>query len=187
VPEDAEVAGHTWLYTREDGSPDRRYKPNPQLPVVLYGLLRLTGPSGLDISLQVSNRTAAATFAGGFGVEVKREKSREERPRKEAYGADEQEKNKASAERTKAEPVECPVLGVREDAPMNEITAAYRKLARTYHPDKVAHLSPEAREFADNKMKEINAAYAELKRRRKQPPPILTGEQTNGRKEEERA
>jgi DnaJ-class molecular chaperone len=50
---------------------------------------------------------------------------------------------------------------------MAEITTAYRKLALTYHPDKVAHLAPEARELADQKMKEINAAYAQLKRHRR--------------------
>ena len=45
-----------------------------------------------------------------------------------------------------------------------EISAAYRKLARTHHPDKVANLEPEVREYSEQRMKEINAAYAELKR-----------------------
>ena len=44
------------------------------------------------------------------------------------------------------------------------MAAAYRRLARTYHPDKVAHLDPEVRRFAEERMKEINAAYSELKR-----------------------
>ena len=45
-----------------------------------------------------------------------------------------------------------------------EISAAYRKLARTHHPDKVANLEPEVREYSEQRMKEINAAYAEFKR-----------------------
>ena len=40
----------------------------------------------------------------------------------------------------------------------------YRKLARTHHPDKVANLEPEVREYSEQRMKEINAAYAEFKR-----------------------
>ena len=56
------------------------------------------------------------------------------------------------------------VLGLGAGASPTEVAAAYRKLARTYHPDKVAHLDQEAREFAEERMKEINAAHAELKR-----------------------
>ena len=55
------------------------------------------------------------------------------------------------------------VLGLRAGASKAEVAAAYRRLARTYHPDKVAHLDPKVREFAEEKMKEINAAYSELK------------------------
>ena len=63
---------------------------------------------------------------------------------------------------------------------MGEITTAYRKLALTYHPDKVAHLAPEERESADQKMKEINAAYAELKRQSNLRPAVSSGEPANG-------
>jgi DnaJ-class molecular chaperone len=61
------------------------------------------------------------------------------------------------------------VLGVEEGASMRKITAAYRKLARTYHPDKVLELPAEAREISERRMKEINAAYSELKRRAETP------------------
>ena len=57
------------------------------------------------------------------------------------------------------------VLGLGAGASKAEVAAAYRRLARTYHPDKVAHLDQEARGFAEERMKEINAAHAELKRR----------------------
>ena len=54
-------------------------------------------------------------------------------------------------------------LGVRKGATMAEISAAYKKLARAHHPDKVAMLEPEEREVAERRMKEVNAAYAELR------------------------
>jgi DnaJ-class molecular chaperone len=56
------------------------------------------------------------------------------------------------------------VLGVTIDASEDEITAAYRRMAQMYHPDKVNTLGPELKELADRRMKEINAAYEALKR-----------------------
>jgi hypothetical protein len=179
VPEDAEVVGRTWRYTREDGTPDRRYTPNPQIPVILYGLLLITGPSGLDVRLQVSNRVAAARFARAFGAEERR-RAREERPRRWASESSGQERARRSAEETEAESPAHKVLGVAAGASMGEITTAYRKLALTYHPDKVMHLAPEARELADLKMKEINAAYAELSRQSNLRPTVSSGEPANG-------
>ena len=56
------------------------------------------------------------------------------------------------------------VLGIRSRASEEEITSAYRQLVQQYHPDKVAGMAPEFREVAERRMKEINAAYEELKR-----------------------
>lgn len=42
--------------------------------------------------------------------------------------------------------------------------AAYRQMAKMYHPDRVANLAPEFIELAEERMKEINAAYEVLKR-----------------------
>jgi DnaJ like chaperone protein len=50
-------------------------------------------------------------------------------------------------------------LGLEKGASAEEIKKAYRKLSMQYHPDKVAHLGDEFRGIAENKMKEINAAY----------------------------
>src|SRR5215211_5097040 len=57
------------------------------------------------------------------------------------------------------------VLGVPLGASRQEISQAYRKLAFMHHPDRVAGMGPEAREYSEERMKEINAAYAELRRR----------------------
>ncbi len=182
VPEDAEVVAHTWRHTTADGKPDRRYNPNPRLPVVLYGLLRITASPGLDLSLQVSNRAAAARFARAFGAR-RRKRAREEEPRTAASESDGQGGSRPSTEEEKAEAAAREVLGVADGASMGEITTAYRKLALTYHPDKVAHLAPEVREFADQKMKEINAAYAQLKRQVRVHPTAFSagGEPGNGK------
>ena len=56
------------------------------------------------------------------------------------------------------------VLGVSENASDEEIKKAYRELARKYHPDNY-HDNPLA-DLAEEKMKEINAAYEEIYRRR---------------------
>lgn len=55
------------------------------------------------------------------------------------------------------------ILGVTIDASIDEITIAYKKMVQLYHPDKVTHLAPEFRELAETRIKEINAAYEELK------------------------
>lgn len=54
------------------------------------------------------------------------------------------------------------VLNVPRNATQDEISASYKKLAQMYHPDKVAGLAPEYYEIAETKMKDINAAYAQI-------------------------
>lgn len=55
-------------------------------------------------------------------------------------------------------------LGLTENATMEEIKKAYRKLSMQYHPDKVRHLGEEFQKIAEDKMKEINAAYDYFKK-----------------------
>lgn len=59
------------------------------------------------------------------------------------------------------------VLGLENGSSMDEIKKAYRKLSMKYHPDKVRHLGDEFKEIAEQKMKEINAAYDYFKKREK--------------------
>ncbi len=57
------------------------------------------------------------------------------------------------------------VLGVQSNDEFAVIKKAYRKLSMQYHPDKVAHLGDEFKGVAEEKMKEINAAYDFFKKK----------------------
>ena len=57
------------------------------------------------------------------------------------------------------------VLGVSRDASDEEIKQAYRRLAKTYHPD----LNPGDQEAA-RRMQEVNAAYEQIKNPEKSQP-----------------
>lgn len=55
-------------------------------------------------------------------------------------------------------------LGVSPNATDDEIKKAYRELARKYHPDK--YRDSDLADLASEKMKEINAAYEEIRKMR---------------------
>lgn len=57
------------------------------------------------------------------------------------------------------------ILGLEPGADFATVKKAYRKLSMQYHPDKVAHLGEEFSKVAEEKMKEINAAYQELEKK----------------------
>ena len=56
------------------------------------------------------------------------------------------------------------ILGVSCDASDDEIKKAYRELARKYHPDK--YRDSDLASLAEEKMKEVNAAYEEIQKMR---------------------
>ena len=58
----------------------------------------------------------------------------------------------------------CSVLRVPVDADPRQIRAAYRSLIAKYHPDKVDGLGAESRAAANERTKEITAAYREAMR-----------------------
>jgi Protein of unknown function (DUF4236) len=63
VPSDATVVGHTWKYVNKKGGPDRRFKDNPQLPIVLYGRLSLQSPGGFNAIWDFSRSGSANALA----------------------------------------------------------------------------------------------------------------------------
>jgi hypothetical protein len=56
-------------------------------------------------------------------------------------------------------------LGLSPEATMKQITRAYHRLAHLYHPDKTVGQSDDARVLAEQRMKELNAAYELLRSR----------------------
>ncbi len=56
-------------------------------------------------------------------------------------------------------------LELDADATMKEITRAYHRLAHRYHPDLTAGLPEDERALAEQRMKELNVAYALLRSR----------------------
>jgi DnaJ-domain-containing protein 1 len=63
APSDAAAVGRTWIYVNKDGSPDRRFRNNRQIPILLYGELTLTTPGGWSVLIQCSQPRALETIA----------------------------------------------------------------------------------------------------------------------------
>ena len=159
APADAQVIGNTWQYVNKDGSPDRRFNKNRQIPVLRLGVLVFTSASGLKLLLFTSNDQQSGAFADSWRRQFQSSKT-SERPDQQ-YRPPPPKAEPLSNETSGARLV----LGVDDRASGIEISAAYRKLAQMYHPDKVAGLAPEFQALADKRMKEINAAYELLKQK----------------------
>ena len=68
IPGDAERVGTTWKYVNKGGGPDRRYKNNPQLPIMRYGELTLTAQPGFNFIWQTSRSIAAPTLSNALAA-----------------------------------------------------------------------------------------------------------------------
>ncbi|KFZ38989.1 hypothetical protein HR45_00890 [Shewanella mangrovi] len=66
VPSDSEVIDHTWAKSNKDGSRDKRFADNYQIPVVQYGELHLSSKSGLNEVYMLSNPESAFGFKKMF-------------------------------------------------------------------------------------------------------------------------
>jgi len=58
------------------------------------------------------------------------------------------------------------VLEITKSAKVDEIKKAYRKMAKKYHPDKVIHLGKEHQEGAEEKFRQVQAAYEQIQKER---------------------
>lgn len=153
APSDADVLGFTWQHLRADGTPDKRYRNNPRLLQVIYGLLKISDSNGFEMRIRVSNRNAAMRFARILGSELSPREAR-------GNGSGRPVKHDRIAPE-----IAYGILGLEPGASKTDVVAAYRKLAKVNHPDLVQHLSPRHREDAERRMRLLNAAYAELKHR----------------------
>lgn len=59
------------------------------------------------------------------------------------------------------------VLGLRDDASDSEIERAYRRLIAQYHPDRLSGAADELRVQAEDKAREINAAFDHIQKSRR--------------------
>ncbi|HEX5461375.1 MAG TPA: DUF4236 domain-containing protein [Steroidobacteraceae bacterium] len=66
VPSDSQVVGHTWRKANKDGSRDRRFNNNYQIPLALYGELMFKSPTGLLECYMVSNSGKTQAFASAL-------------------------------------------------------------------------------------------------------------------------
>jgi DnaJ-domain-containing protein 1 len=58
------------------------------------------------------------------------------------------------------------VLGLPPSASWEDISAAHRRLAKLHHPDRQMNSTDEERETSDRRIRELNIAYMELRRRK---------------------
>ena len=58
------------------------------------------------------------------------------------------------------------VLEISPSATDDEVRAAYRRMAMKYHPDRVSTLGPEVQKSAEEKFKQVQEAYATIKKQR---------------------
>jgi len=66
LPGDSERIGSAWERSNKDGSPDRRFANNRQIPVVRYGQLFLSSTTGLNEAYMVSNARTCESFDKAF-------------------------------------------------------------------------------------------------------------------------
>jgi hypothetical protein len=62
VPSDTQVVGKTWFKVNKDGTPDKRFANNYQIPIALYGEIHMKSSSGLNEVYCFSNAEVAMLF-----------------------------------------------------------------------------------------------------------------------------
>ena len=62
---DTNVVGSTWRFVNNDGSPDKRFNNNVEIPEMKYGILKLEG-SGIDLALYASNQSVSDLVPDSF-------------------------------------------------------------------------------------------------------------------------
>jgi hypothetical protein len=107
--------------------------------------------------------------------ELKKEQQKKEQPKKEAKKEQKkeepkkEEKKKEPPKRSLVDPGPTPesVFEIQSGQKLTheELKSRYHELLKQSHPDRVASMGPEFRKLAEKKTKEINEAYAKLKKK----------------------
>jgi DnaJ like chaperone protein len=58
------------------------------------------------------------------------------------------------------------ILDIEKSATNDDVKAAYRKMVKKYHPDKLQHLGPEHIKGAEEKFKQVQKAYEQIQKER---------------------
>ena len=66
IPSDTRTIDMTWAKVNKNGTPDKRFKDNYEIPIVRYGKLEITSHTGLNEAYSVSNYENAAGFSEAF-------------------------------------------------------------------------------------------------------------------------
>ncbi|AEW01050.1 hypothetical protein A4D02_13905 [Niastella koreensis] len=66
VPGDSKIIDRTWAKVNKNGTPDKRFKDNYQIPVVRYGEITLNTATGLNEQYEFSNFEYSEEFATAF-------------------------------------------------------------------------------------------------------------------------
>lgn len=70
IPSDSQTVGQTWAKANKDGTRDRRFANNHQIPLVVYASLTLKSESGLWEEFQFSNPERLDRFLSAWSVFV---------------------------------------------------------------------------------------------------------------------
>lgn len=66
VPADSKIIDKTWAKVNKNGTPDKRFKDNYEIPVVRYGNIAMKTSTGLNEEYEFSNYEFAEAFANAF-------------------------------------------------------------------------------------------------------------------------
>lgn len=66
VPADSKIIDRTWAKVNKNGTPDKRFKDNYEIPIVRYGNIALKTSTGLNEEYEFSNYEFAEAFADAF-------------------------------------------------------------------------------------------------------------------------
>jgi len=66
IPNDTEIIDYTWLKVNKNGTPDKRFRDNRQIPIVKYGTITLHTETGVNEEYQFSNYETSRLFAEEF-------------------------------------------------------------------------------------------------------------------------
>lgn len=66
IPRDSKVIAKTWAKVNKNGTPDKRFKGNYQIPIVKYGEIQLTTKTGVNEDYEFSNYELTEEFGKAF-------------------------------------------------------------------------------------------------------------------------